>query len=76
MTSKISFLVNLDKTNMNPLHTYTIYLSWLLTYPICSYLQTVHFLCWGLISALNAADFVGLSNVKNLLLGYCVEHCW
>jgi len=61
---------------MNPLHTYTIYPSRLLTYPICSYLQTVHFLCWGLTSALNAADFVGLSDVENLLLGYWVEHCW
>jgi len=27
MISKISLLVNLEKTNMNPLHTYTIHTS-------------------------------------------------
>jgi len=48
--SKISLLVNLEKTNMNPLHTYTLYAqtSCSVNIPNLSYLQTLHFLCWGL----------------------------
>jgi hypothetical protein len=46
-------------------------------YPIFFYLQTLHFLCQGLISALNAVDLVGLSDdADNPLLDYCVEQYW
>ena len=55
---------------MNPPHTYAIYTSQSVNIFNCSYLKTFHFLCWGLSSALNAFDLVGLSGVvKNLLLG-------
>ena len=60
------------------LYVYTLYTQpLLLTYHICSYLKTLHFLWWGLFSALNAVDLFRFSRiVKHLLLGCCVEHCW
>ena len=74
MLCKISLIVTLEKTAKNPIHTHTLYIqASLLTYLICSYHQTLHFLCWRLSSALNSVDLVGLSDVvENLMLGCSV----
>jgi len=75
--SKISLLVNLEKTNMNPLHTYTIHISQSFNIPNFLLTPKSPFSCWGLILALSLADLIGLSDVVgNLLLGYWVQHCW
>jgi len=76
VTNKIILLVNFEKTNMNPLHTYTIHTSRYINIPNFLVHPNTPFFLMGFSSGLNTADLVAFSDFENLLLGYCVEHSW